>query len=112
MKDHDVFIRNIVANYQTVKSPVFNSIRLLILLLHYIYTDGIQFRELQAVLGISDGKLLADLGILLKSSYLQKHKTKLDNKELEFYTLSPKGKNEIEGLKQLFNFKEVTAQNE
>lgn len=69
--------------------------RCLILALLSYFVDGIQYRELKAALKISDGKLIANLNKLRSMQYIEKFETEINHSKIDLYTLSPKGRNEL-----------------
>jgi DNA-binding PadR family transcriptional regulator len=56
--------------------------------------DGIEFRELQASMGMSDGKLLSNLYALRDLGVLEERKAKVENKTVTTYTITDAGRAE------------------
>ncbi len=63
----------------------------LLRILEYFHPDGIEFRELQSAMNMSDGKLLSNLYALRDFGYLRPEEVKVENKTLTIYNLSPSG---------------------
>lgn len=91
-------IKNLIENSNKINSRVFNLNRYMILALTFYIKDGLQFRELKALLNVSDGKLQSDLDNLKEMGYIQKIKVDLDNKKVTIYMITDSGKNEIEKI--------------
>jgi len=53
--------------------------------------DGIEYRELKAGLGMSDGKLVTNLKSLADMGYLVAKRAKVERKKLTVYFLTPDG---------------------
>jgi len=73
-------------------------IRCLILVILNYYRDGLQFRELKAAFGISDGRLASNLNKMEEFGYLEKSSVEFDNKTLTVYYLTPEGVNEVKKM--------------
>ena len=56
--------------------------------------DGIEFRELQASMGMSDGKLLSNLYALRDLGVVEEQKTKVENKIVTAYKVTDAGRAE------------------
>ena len=69
--------------------------RCLILGLLSYFSDGIQYRELKAALKMSDGKLIANLNELKTLGYIGKWEVQVDQRTLDIYSLTEKGRNEL-----------------
>jgi DNA-binding MarR family transcriptional regulator len=69
--------------------------RCLILGLLAYFTDGIQYRELKTALKMSDGKLIANLNELKTIGYIDKSEVQVDQKTIDVYSLTEKGRNEL-----------------
>ena len=92
-----------------VNSKATSLIRCQILALLEYSLDGIQYRELKAVLGVSDGKLISNLTKLLEMGYVEKQEVKLDNKNLQIYILTEAGRKELRKIKNwMDSFQKVT----
>ena len=91
-------IKNLIENSKKINSRVFNLNRYMILALTFYIKDGLQFRELKALLNVSDGKLQSDLDNLKEMGYIQKIKVDLDNKKVTIYMINDSGNNEIEKI--------------
>jgi DNA-binding MarR family transcriptional regulator len=79
-----------------INSKTVTLTRFQILALLAYFKDGIQYRELQVALGISDGKLFSNLTVLKSLGLVRCFKAKIDNKELDVYTLTNEGREELE----------------
>ncbi|MHA1488397.1 MAG: transcriptional regulator [Promethearchaeota archaeon] len=93
--DLDQFLSNILDKSKELNSNVFSITRCILLALSSYFIDGIQYRDLKAGLKISDGKLASNLNFLEKMDYLSKEKVKLDNKNIQIYTITDNGKKEL-----------------
>lgn len=91
-------IKNLIENSKKINSRVFNLNRYMILALTFYIKDGLQFRELKALLNVSDGKLQSDLDNLKEMGYIQKIKVDLDNKKVTIYMITDSGNNEIDKI--------------
>jgi DNA-binding MarR family transcriptional regulator len=69
--------------------------RCLILGLLAYFVDGIQYRELKAALKMSDGKLIANLNELKTVGYISKMEVQVDQRAIDVYVLSEKGRSEL-----------------
>jgi DNA-binding MarR family transcriptional regulator len=69
--------------------------RFLILGLLSYFIDGIQYRELKNALKISDGKLIANLNELKTMDYITKSSVQVDQRTIDIYNLTEKGRNEL-----------------
>lgn len=56
--------------------------------------DGMEFRELQAHMGMSDGKLLSNLYALRDLGMIHEEKTHMENKTLTTYRMTDDGRHE------------------
>jgi len=91
-------VKLLIENSKKINSRVFNLTKCIILALTLHIKDGLQYRELKALLNVSDGKLQADLENLREMGYIQKIKVDLDNKKITIYMITDSGKNEIEKI--------------
>jgi DNA-binding MarR family transcriptional regulator len=69
--------------------------RCLILGLLAYFSDGIQYRELKTALKTSDGKLIANLNELKTMGYIAKAEVQVDQRTVDVYSLTEKGRNEL-----------------
>ncbi len=56
--------------------------------------DGIEFRELQARMGMSDGKLLSNIYALLELGAIAERKVPMENKTIMTYHITEAGRTE------------------
>lgn len=71
----------------------------LLRILEHFHPDGIEFRELQSAMDMSDGKLLSNLYALRDFGYLRPEEARVENKTLTIYTLTPSGLSEWRRLR-------------
>jgi len=88
-------IRTLIEKSRTINSRTISVTRCLILTLLSYFADGLQYRELKNALDISDGKLASNLNRLITMNYVEKSSVKLENKTLQIYNLTMKGKKEL-----------------
>jgi len=69
--------------------------RCLILALLSYFVDGVQYRELKTALKLSDGKLIANLNLLRTMGYIRKSEADANQRKIDVYSLTEKGKNEL-----------------
>jgi DNA-binding MarR family transcriptional regulator len=69
--------------------------RCLILGLLSYFADGIQYRELKTALKMSDGKLIANLNELKTMGYIGKSEVQVDQRVIDVYALTAKGRAEL-----------------
>jgi DNA-binding MarR family transcriptional regulator len=69
--------------------------RCLILGLLSYFADGIQYRELKTALKMSDGKLIANLNELKTMGYIGKSEVQVDQRAIDVYALTEKGRAEL-----------------
>lgn len=93
-------IRMLSETSKTLNSNVIALTRCLILAYLSFSVDGVLYRELKAVLEISDGKLASNLKQLTSMNFVTKEEITLDNKKLDLYRLTPDGKNELIKIKK------------
>lgn len=79
-----------------INSKTVSLTRFQILALLAYFKDGIQYRELQTALGISDGKLISNLTLLKSLGLVKRFTVKIDNRKLDVYTLTDKGREELQ----------------
>lgn len=91
-------IQALIDNSQKINSKTISVTRCLILTLLSYFADGLQYRELKNALEISDGKLASNLNRLVTMGYLEKSTVKLERKSLSVYSLTKKGKKEVEKI--------------
>jgi len=80
---------------QRINSKTISLTRCLLLSLLAYFADGLQYREMKTALGISDGKLIANLQQLEAMGYVEKSAAKLGRKKLAVYSLTPEGRKEV-----------------
>lgn len=95
---HDEILPEIVELGNTINSKAFNLTRCMLLAIISYFKDGIQFRELKSALNLSDGKLFSNLHFLIEMNMIKSKKTRLDNKEIEYYMIADRGENELEKI--------------
>ncbi|MHA1733481.1 MAG: transcriptional regulator [Promethearchaeota archaeon] len=89
-------IKDFLDSSRALNSDVFTLTRIqLMVLLNYSF-EGVQYRELKAALGISDGNLKANLNKLETLNYIEKNEIEMDNKKLSSYSLTSLGKKEVD----------------
>jgi DNA-binding MarR family transcriptional regulator len=79
-----------------LNSKTISLTRFQILALLSYFKDGIQYRELKAALGISDGKLISNLRSLKVMGYVDNFEVEIDHRRLDVYVLTEKGQDEID----------------
>ena len=89
------FVKELIEKSNKINSSAFNLSRLMILALTSFIRDGLQYRELKALLNVSDGKLQSDLDNLKEMGYIEKIKVDLDNKKATIYMIKDPGKKEL-----------------
>lgn len=72
--------------------------RCLILGLLSYFADGIQYRELKTSLKMSDGKLIANLNELKTMGYIGKSEVQVDQRTIDVYALTERGRTELNKL--------------
>lgn len=101
-------IRYIVENSKKINSKALTLTRCMLLTLMWFNEDGLPFRELKTILGISDGKLKSNLDFLQEVGYIKKIPIKLDQKDMHIYMVEDSGKNELRKIIKWVEFiKEV-----
>ena len=80
-------VKELIENSNKINSNAFNLDRLMILALTSFIRDGLQYRELKALLNVSDGKLQSDLNNLREIGYIEKIKVDLDNKKVTIFMI-------------------------
>ncbi|MHA1674466.1 MAG: transcriptional regulator [Promethearchaeota archaeon] len=91
----DKILKQILDEYYLINSKIFTPTRILILNLLHFHRDGLQFREMNESIKISDGNLYSNLEMLKNLTVIQSEKVQIDNKMLEIYTISEKGIQEL-----------------
>jgi DNA-binding MarR family transcriptional regulator len=91
----DEEIQTLLHRFDRLNTKTATPIRCLILSLLSYFIDGIQYRELKAALKISDGKLVSNLNQLKTMCYITKTTVQIDKKTIDIYTLTEKGKKEL-----------------
>lgn len=106
-------LKELLEKYSSINSKIFTPTRLLILNLLKFHKDGLQFREFQESIHISDGNLYSNLELLKSLSLINSEKVDLDNKSIEIYTLSIEGLTELNKInKWLKDLQDFGDQNE
>jgi len=93
------FVKELIEKSNKINSSAFNLTRLIILALTAYNKDGFQYRELKALLNISDGKLKSNLDSLQEMEYINKVKIVLDQKKMHIYMISELGERELKKIK-------------
>ena len=88
-------LKTIIDGYYSINSKIVSPTRLLILNLLKFHKDGLQFREFQESINISDGNLYSNLELLKEISLINSEKIDIDNKSIEIYILTSEGLNEL-----------------
>jgi len=73
------------------------------------FVDGIQYRELKSTLRLSDGKLIANLNVLRTLGYIGKSKVDVDERKVDVYTLTAKGKSELNKITEWMKLVQTVA---
>lgn len=97
----------LVREGKALNSRIFSQPRLLLLSsLASLGHDGALYRELKAALQMNDGILYSNLMALQEMGYVQLHKTRELNRELDVIAITEEGKNALkktqEWLKKVF----------
>ncbi|MFH0970067.1 MAG: transcriptional regulator [Candidatus Diapherotrites archaeon] len=83
---------SLIEESKALNSSVFSLIRLQLLAsIASLGQDGVMYRELKAVLDVSDGALYTNLKVLEENGYIKSQKITLEGKELESYQITPEG---------------------
>ena len=87
-------IEKILLTSAKLNKKVVSVIRCNILILLYRYEiDGLEYRELKSLLGLSDGNLISNIRYLLKVQYVEKKTMEVNqNKSIDIYKITPTGK--------------------
>jgi len=93
-------IEEFLASSRSLNNDIFSLTRLELLILIHYSIEGVQFRELKATLGISDGNLKSNLSKLESLKYIERSEVVMDNKTLSSYTLTDQGSKEVEKIMQ------------
>jgi DNA-binding MarR family transcriptional regulator len=88
-------LSHLLETSEALNSQVLSLTRCVILSLLAYFVDGVQFRELKASLKISDGKLISNLNLLKKLGYVEKTEVEVDRKKMDVYSLTLKGRKEL-----------------
>ena len=91
-------IRLLLEISNRVNGATISLTRCLIFALLSYFADGIQYTELKTALNISDGKLISNLNRLREMQYIEKSESKIDRNEIDIYTLSEKGRTELDKI--------------
>jgi len=83
---------SLIEESKALNSSIFSLIRLQLLSsIASVGKDGVSYRELKAVLQVSDGALYTNLKFLEETMYVTSKKINLEGKELESYQITPEG---------------------
>ena len=83
---------HLVEESKALNSSVFSLIRLQLLSnLAGIHPEFVTFRELKALLGVTDGALYSNLKVLEKMSYVECRQVRLEGKQLESFRIASEG---------------------
>ena len=87
-------IENVLLTSAKLNKKVVSVIRCDILILLYKYEiDGLEYRELKSLLGLSDGNLMSNIKYLLKVQYIEKRTREVNsNKNVDLYRITALGK--------------------
>jgi DNA-binding MarR family transcriptional regulator len=88
-------IHNLLEVSDKLSSKTVTITRCLILGLLAYFSDGIQYRELKTALKASDGKLIANLNELKIMGYIAKSEVQVDQRIVDVYSLTEKGRSEL-----------------
>jgi len=94
---------------EKLNSQTVSLTRCLILALLSYFVDGIQFRELKSALTMSDGKLIANLNVLRTLGYIGKSEVYVDKRKLDVYSLTAKGKSELNKITEWMKLVQTVA---
>lgn len=72
-------------------------------MLKYAGKDGLQYREFQSSLNITDGRLIAILAKLEELRYIKRQMARLGSREISIYSITEEGK---ENLKTIVDWME------
>ena len=95
MKINPGQMNRIFESSQQIDENIFSLTKIILLFLNIYYRDGLQYRELKTMVKISDGKLISNLNKLTELELLEKEMVKIDKKELNFYRITVKGKQQV-----------------
>ena len=96
--DQKNYMKELVQNSKKINSKAVSLTRCNLLALMKFNKDGLQFRELKAMLNLSDGKLKSNLDFLEEVGYIQKVQIKLDQRKMHIYLLTENGDNELKNM--------------
>ncbi len=96
--EQENFIKDLVENSKKINSKAISLTRCILLSLMNFNRDGLQFRELKAVLDISDGKLKSNLDFLEGVGYIKKVQIQLDQKKMHIYLITNSGESELNNI--------------
>lgn len=103
-------IERLLNRANVLNNGVMTLTRCMILSLIAYARDGVQYRELKAVLKISDGKLATNLRKLFAGGYLRKEEVELEKRKLDVYYLTGQGEQEVKNvIAWMQTLKEVAA---
>jgi DNA-binding MarR family transcriptional regulator len=91
-------IQSFLEASNSINSKTISLTRFQLLTLLAYFKDGVQYRELKVALGISDGKLIANLKVLKIMGYVRSFTVELDHKKLDVYTLTEQGRKELDKM--------------
>jgi DNA-binding MarR family transcriptional regulator len=83
---------SLIEESKALNSSVFSLIRLqLMTSIASVGQDGVAYRELKAVLNVTDGALYTNLKVLEENGYIKSKTITLEGKELESYQITQEG---------------------
>lgn len=101
---HSTDFLGVLDKAKGLNSKVFSLTRLeLLSQLARVAPDGVTFRELKAVLGLTDGALYANLKALQEMGYAQSETVNVSGKELEAFRITRDGLEEWTRVKTWLN---------
>jgi DNA-binding MarR family transcriptional regulator len=94
---------------EKLNSQTVSLTRCIIMALLSYFVDGIQYRELKTALRMSDGKLIANLNVLRTLGYIVKSEADVDERKLDVYSLTAKGKSELNKISEWMKLVQTVA---
>lgn len=91
-------IIEMVNKSKNINSKIVSLPRMLILFSLEELVDGSTYRDLKAGLEMDEGVLFSNLKILEEIEYVKKEEVKIEKKNLTSFTITEKGKNELNKL--------------
>jgi DNA-binding PadR family transcriptional regulator len=91
---------SLIEESKALNSSIFSLIRLQLLSsIASVGKDGVSYRELKAVLQVTDGALYTNLKSLEETGYVTSKKITLEGKELETYQITQEGQQAWDHIK-------------